>query len=85
MESVVALIAPRPVLFMDGDKDGTAPATGIHKIQKAVRPVWKMYRAEEAFESVVYPDQGHLYTPAMWEKTLKWLERELVTPPAARR
>ena len=34
-------------------------------IEAAVRPVYKLYGKETDFESVVYPGQGHLYTPEM--------------------
>jgi dipeptidyl aminopeptidase/acylaminoacyl peptidase len=76
-EAVVALIAPRPVLFLDGDRDQTSPVDGIHAIESAVRPVYKLYDKTSEFESVVYAGQGHIYTTEMWEKTLKWMERWL--------
>jgi dienelactone hydrolase len=76
-EAVVALIAPRPVLFLDGDQDGTSPADGIHAIEAAVRPVYRLYDQESNFQSVVYPGQGHLYTREMWDRTLAWLQEKL--------
>jgi dienelactone hydrolase len=76
-EAVVALIAPRPVLFLDGDQDGTSPVQGIRAIEKAVQPVYRLYNAETAFQSIVYPGQGHIYTPEMWNKTMEWLDKYL--------
>jgi dienelactone hydrolase len=76
-EAVVALIAPRPALFLDGDSDKTCPVDGIHAIEAAVRPVYGLYGRGDNFESIVYPGQGHLYTPAMWQKTLDWLDGQL--------
>ena len=76
-EAIVALLAPRPVLFLDGDNDGTSPADGIHAIEAAVKPVYRMFGSEQNFQSVVYPGQGHLYTPEMWRRTLDWLEQNL--------
>ena len=76
-EAIVALIAPRPVLFLDGDQDGTSPVDGIHEIENAVRPVYRLYGQEDNFQSIVYPGQGHLYTPEMWMKTLAWLDQRL--------
>jgi dienelactone hydrolase len=73
-EAIVALIAPRPVLFLDGDHDATSPVDGIHAIEAAVRPVYRLYGKETEFQSIVYADQGHLYTPAMWTKTLEWMD-----------
>ena len=76
-EAIVALLAPRPVLFLDGDQDATSPVDGIRVIEAAVRPVYKLYDREVNFESVVYAGQGHVYTPEMWQKTLTWLDRHL--------
>ncbi len=74
-EAIVALIAPRPVLFLDGDQDGTSPVDGIHAIESAVRPVYRLYEKEPEFQSIVYAGQGHIYTPEMWARTLEWMER----------
>jgi dienelactone hydrolase len=76
-EAIVALIAPRPVLFLDGDQDGTSPVDGIHAIEKAVRPVYRLYGEEPSFRSDVYAGQGHLYTPKMWANTLSWFDEKL--------
>jgi dipeptidyl aminopeptidase/acylaminoacyl peptidase len=76
-EAIVALIAPRPVLFLDGDQDGTSPVDGIHVIESAVRPVYGLYGKESEFESVVYAGQGHVYTKEMWTKTLDWMDKRL--------
>ena len=76
-EAIIALIAPRPVLFLDGDKDGTSPVDGIHEIERAVRPVYELYGKTDNFQSIVYPGQGHLYTPEMWQKTLSFLDQTL--------
>jgi dipeptidyl aminopeptidase/acylaminoacyl peptidase len=76
-EAIVALIAPRPVLFLDGDNDRTSPVDGIHVIESAVRPVYGLYRKESEFQSIVYEGQGHIYTPEMWKKTLDWMNRYL--------
>jgi len=76
-EAVVALIAPRAVLFQTGDRDPTSPVDGIHAIEEAVRPIWALYGSEHEFQSVVYADQGHVYTPAMWARTLAFLDAHL--------
>jgi dipeptidyl aminopeptidase/acylaminoacyl peptidase len=77
-EAVVALIAPRPVLFLDGDDDRTSPVDGIRVIESAVRPVYRLFGKDPEFQSVVYTGQGHVYTPEMWAKTLEWLNRYLL-------
>lgn len=76
-EAIVALIAPRPVLFQTGDRDGGSPVDGIRAIEAAVRPVYRLYGKEDEFQNLVYPGLGHVYTPAMWARTLEWMERHL--------
>jgi len=76
-EAIVSLIAPRPVLFLDGDQDQTSPVDGIHAIEAAVRPIYRLYGKDSEFQSIVYPGQGHIYTPAMWTNTLEWMDRYL--------
>jgi dienelactone hydrolase len=76
-EAVIALIAPRPILFQTGDQDNGSPVDGIHAIESAVRPAYRLYGSEEAFQSIVYPGLAHVYTPEMWGKTLAWLDTHL--------
>jgi len=76
-EAVVSLIAPRPALFMNGDQDAGSPPDGIHAIESVVRDAYRLYHKEDAFESVVYPGQGHVYTPPMWHATLAWFDKQL--------
>jgi dienelactone hydrolase len=76
-EAVVALAAPRPMLFQTGDQDFGSPTDGLHDIEKVVRNVYRLYGAQDRLESVIYPGLGHAYTPEMWNTTVGWLEREL--------
>ena len=76
-EAVVALAAPRPLLFQSGELDGGSPVEGIHLIESKVRAVYRLFGAEEQFQSMLYPGVGHRYLPEMWEKTLVWLDRNL--------
>jgi dienelactone hydrolase len=76
-EAVIALLAPRPALFMNGDQDGGSPPDGIRAIEKAVRPAYRLYGSEDSFQSFIYPGQGHVYTPEMWAKTLAWMDERL--------
>ena len=79
-EAVIALIAPRPVLFQTGDRDGGSPVDGIHAIDSAVRPVYRLYGKEGAFQNVIYPGLAHVYTPEMWARTLVWMDQHLAAP-----
>jgi dienelactone hydrolase len=76
-EAVVALAAPRPMLFQTGDQDFGSPVEGLRAIESAVRGVYRLYDADRQFENLIYPGLGHVYTPEMWSKTVAWLNREL--------
>lgn len=76
-EAVIALGAPRPMLFMTGDQDGGSPVAGVRRIGEVVERVYALYGgdAKQRFESVIYPAVGHVYVPEMWERTVAWMER----------
>jgi dienelactone hydrolase len=76
-EAVVALAAPRPLLFQTSDQDEGSPVDGIRFIEQKVRPVYRLYGAERDFESIIYPGVGHVYLPEMWQKTLSWIDQNL--------
>ena len=81
-EAVIALIAPRPVLMLTGDKDGGSPLGGIQIIESKVRPVYKLCERENEYQSVVFPGIGHVYLPDMWDKMLVWMDQHLKAAPA---
>lgn len=76
-EAVVALIAPRPLLFQTGDQDFGSPADGVRRIAERAQPAWALYDRSPDFQSVLYPGVGHVYLPEMWAKTLAWFEAKL--------
>src|SRR5260370_12178119 len=76
-EAVVALAAPRPLLFQSGELDGGSPVEGIGLIEAKVRAVYRLFGAEGQFQNVIYPAADHHYLPQLCEKTLAWLDRNL--------
>jgi dienelactone hydrolase len=81
-EAVIALAAPRPMLFMTGDQDGGSPIEGVKHLGKIVSRVYALHGGEAAirFENAIYPGIGHVYLPEMWDKTVKWLDRWVKAP-----
>ncbi|WP_439621345.1 GDSL-type esterase/lipase family protein [Gemmata sp.] len=76
-EGVIALIAPRPVLFLTGELDAGSPADGIQVIEGKVGGVYKAAGEPDRFRSVRYADVGHTYTPEMRKEVLAWFDRWL--------
>ncbi|HVU15726.1 MAG TPA: alpha/beta hydrolase family protein [Candidatus Didemnitutus sp.] len=78
-EAVVALIAPRAILFQTGDRDAGSPIDGVREVESLVRPLYRMYGRDEAFGNLIYPNVGHRYTAEMWTRTQAWLADHLGT------
>jgi dienelactone hydrolase len=76
-ESVVGLIAPRPLLTLTGDKDAGSPVDGVKLINSFQEYLYKLYGKTENFRGLVYKGVGHEYTPEMWKETLDWLKEHL--------
>lgn len=76
-EAVVALAAPRPLLFQSGETDAGSPVEGIRTIEATVRKAYKLYDQEEDLQSIIYPGVGHVYLPEMWDRTLAWFDEKL--------
>lgn len=79
-EAVVALVAPRPLLCLSGENDEGSPVDGIRVIEKKVGRAYRLYGAKKKFQSVIYPQVGHKYTPDMWRRTTAWLDAALRNP-----
>ena len=79
-EAAVACIAPRPLLFLTGDRDPGSPVTGIQTIVAKVTPLYRLSGAEGHFQSVIYPDTGHIYLPAMWQRMVAWMDEYVKNP-----
>ena len=77
-EAVVALIAPRPILFLTGDQDQGSPVSGIRTIEERVREVYRLYGKEKDFQSRTCPNVGHVYLPDMWQRMMQHFEDSLV-------
>ena len=78
-EAVFSLIAPRPMLQLNGDSDPSCPVDGIEILEKKVGAVYGMYGKPDHFQSVVYRDTGHIYLPDMKRRMVAWFLKHL--PP----
>jgi dienelactone hydrolase/lysophospholipase L1-like esterase len=76
-EGVLALVAPRPFLALTGGLDAGSPADGVRALERAVAGTYEALGAGDRFRSVLYPEVGHAYTPAMRAEMLTWFGRWL--------
>lgn len=76
-EAVIACAAPRPMLFMTGDRDFGSPVSGIRAIEASVAPVYSLVGKNADFSSIIYPDTPHTYLPAEWDRMVGWMNDHL--------
>jgi dienelactone hydrolase len=76
-ESIVGLIAPRPLLTLTGDKDPGSPASGVGIINRFQEQLYQLYGKPENFRGLIYPGVKHAYTRKMWAQSLEFLRHHL--------
>lgn len=76
-EAIYALVAPRPLLMLSGDRDGGLPLEGIEILEKKLGKVYRLHDKSDAFRSAVYRKTGHEYLPEMKDELVGWLNRHL--------
>jgi dienelactone hydrolase len=75
--SMLALIAPRPVLVINGDSDPRTPLPGVQEAVGAARSVYIRMGAEDKLGLYLQPNAAHVVTPVaelvMADWFAKWL------------
>jgi dienelactone hydrolase len=75
--SMLALIAPRPVLVINGDSDPRTPLTGVQEAVATARRVFTKLNADDKLGLYLQPEAGHVVTPVaelvMADWFVKWL------------
>ncbi len=77
MEALIGCIAPRALLTLTGAVDGGSPVDGVEQINAFLRQVYARYGADDRFEGVVYPGEGHVFNADMWRRMQAWFARQL--------
>jgi hypothetical protein len=74
--TIAALIAPRPLLFANSDKDSIFPMDGNRRIIARLRQVYKMYDQPDLVDDYV-SQGGHDYRPDLRIAVFKGLNKHL--------
>lgn len=72
---MVPLIAPRPLLVINGDSDARTPLPGLMECVNAAKAAYQDHPAN--FEFVLQPDTGHKVNPESLGKAIQWLASHL--------
>jgi dienelactone hydrolase len=75
--AMLPLVAPRPLLVVNGDSDELTPLEGVREAAAAAERAYRDARAEEKFQLLVQPNAGHEFTPAAQRAAFDWLARWL--------
>jgi dienelactone hydrolase len=75
--AMLPLIAPRPLLVINGDSDPRTPLLGLRECADAAGRVYRTANAQERFQLVLQPDTGHAFTEPAEHQALDWFGRWL--------
>lgn len=76
-EGVMALLAPRPFLALTGDRDSGSPPEGMKTLERILSRFYSLHGKPASFQSVIYPETGHVYNDDMKQKMVEWFDRHL--------
>jgi dienelactone hydrolase len=75
--AMLPLIAPRPMIVVNGDSDPRSPLGGVKEAVAAAERAYTAARAPEKFSFVLEADAGHEVTAEASEAVRKWFVRWL--------
>ena len=75
--SMLALVAPRPVLVINGDSDPRTPLAGVNQAIETAQAAYKNVGAEAKLGFYLQPNAGHVVTPVAELVAADWFVRWL--------
>lgn len=75
--AMLPLIAPRPLLVINGDRDDRTPKQGLDLCITAARKAYRQADASQNFEFVAQPNTQHAVTPESERRAVDWLVNHL--------
>lgn len=76
--AMLPLIAPRPLLVINGDSDPRTPLGGVRECIAAAQPAYKAQGAADRLVLHIQPDTGHQVTAAADRAALEWFKASLI-------
>jgi dienelactone hydrolase len=75
--AMLPLIAPRPLLVINGDSDARTPLPGLMECVNAAKSAYSKKAAADRFEFLLQEKTGHQVKPESLQKAVAWFERWL--------
>ena len=74
---MLPLIAPRPLLVINGDSDSLTPVPGLMEVVEKTKAAYAQANAVDKFKFTLQPSTGHDVTPEAFREVIAWLEQWL--------
>src|SRR5262245_47612837 len=74
---MLPLIAPGPLLIINGDSDSLTPVPGLMEVVEKTKSAYAQANAADKFKFTLQPDTGHAVTPQAFQEVIPWLEQWL--------
>ncbi len=74
---MLTLIAPRPLLSINGDSDARTPVPGLRLCEAAAQAAYTQANASDRFLLRLQEHTGHKVTPAAQQEAIEWFEKWL--------
>jgi dienelactone hydrolase len=74
---MLPLIAPRPLLVINGDSDPRTPMPGVTECATRARQAFAKAGAEEKFQLLIQEKTGHAVTPSARQAAIAWFAKWL--------
>jgi dienelactone hydrolase len=78
--AMLPLIAPRPLLLINGDSDARTPLPGLVECMTAAEEAYRKVNANDKLSLYLQKDTGHAVTPAGLQTAVNWLVKYLINP-----
>ena len=75
--AMLPLIAPRPLLVINGDSDSLTPLPGFHECTEAARQAYQAAGMEDRFAVRIQENTAHQVTPDSERAAIEWFVRWL--------
>lgn len=75
--AMLPLIAPRPLLVINGDADPRTPLPGVNECLAAARTAYRAADAEPKLQVILQPQTGHKVTVEARQAAIDWFEKWL--------
>jgi dienelactone hydrolase len=74
---MLPLIAPRPLLVINGDSDSLTPVPGLMEVVEKTKAAYAQANAADKFKFTLQSNTGHDVTPRALRDVIAWLEQWL--------